>query len=89
MTANGDNTKSQLAATFVGVDDAPVVALARLILKRARLSLPCATRAQALAIIRGIRPAPPKRTPQADEHTCPSELNKLYTQALKALGAYV
>jgi hypothetical protein len=88
MTANGDNTISQLAATFVGVDDAPVIALARLILKRARLSLPCATRAQALAIIRGIRPAPPKRTPQADEHS-PSELNKLYTQALKALGAYV
>lgn len=36
--------------------------LAGLILKRARLNLPVGTREQAISIIRGIRPAPPRRS---------------------------
>lgn len=50
-------------STFVGVPDSAVVALASLVLKRARLALPCSTRTQAVAVIRGIRPAPAKTAP--------------------------
>ena len=39
-----------------------LIALARLILRRAKLSLPNNTREQAIGIIRGIRPAPPRRS---------------------------
>ena len=38
-----------------------LIALARLILRRAKLSLPNNTREQAIGIIRGIRPAPPRK----------------------------
>lgn len=38
-----------------------LIALGLLILKRTRLSLPCTTREQAIRIIRGIRPAPPRK----------------------------
>ena len=42
--------------------ESALVGLARLILKRAKLeSLPCTTREQAIRIIRGIRPAPPRK----------------------------
>jgi hypothetical protein len=50
-------------SSFEGVPDAPVIALAHLVLKRAKLKLPCTVRAQALAIIRGIKPAPSKGGP--------------------------
>jgi hypothetical protein len=50
-------------ASFEGVADGPVIALARLILIRAKLSLPCTTRTQAIAVIRGIKPAPSRRKP--------------------------
>ena len=40
-----------------------VVGLARLILKRAKLeSIPVQTREQAIKVIRGVRPAPPRRS---------------------------
>ena len=40
-----------------------LVGLACLILKRAKLgSLPCTNREQAIAIIRGVRPAPPRHS---------------------------
>jgi len=48
-------------STFVGIEDAPVIALAKLRLKRARLTLPCGTRSQAIGILRGITPAPPRK----------------------------
>jgi hypothetical protein len=50
-------------ASFEGVPDGPVIALARLILTRVKLNLPCTTRAAAIAIIRGVKPAPSKTTP--------------------------
>ena len=50
-------------STFEGVADGPVIALAQLRLQRAKLSLPCTTRAQAITILRSIRPAPSKRQP--------------------------
>jgi len=51
-------------STFVGIADEPIIALALLRLKHAKLcSLPCTTREQAIAIIRGIRPAPPRKLP--------------------------
>ena len=40
-----------------------LLALARLILKRTKLSLPNSTREQAIGIIRGVRPAPSKSIP--------------------------
>jgi hypothetical protein len=40
-----------------------LVGLAGLILKRARRTLPCNTREQAISVIRSIRPAPPRNTP--------------------------
>ena len=36
---------------------------AKLVLKRARLHLPCTTREHAISIIRGVRPAPPRKLP--------------------------
>jgi hypothetical protein len=48
-------------STFVGIEDAPVIALAKLRLKRTRLSLPCATRQQAIGILRSLTPAPPRK----------------------------
>jgi hypothetical protein len=47
------------------VPDSAYVSLARLILKRAKLSLPANNLAQAMAVIRGIRPAITKDTPLA------------------------
>ena len=43
------------------VPESALIALGLLILKRTRLSLPCTTREQAIRIIRGIRPAPPRK----------------------------
>lgn len=37
--------------------------LAHAILRRTKLSLPCTNREQALGVIRGIRPAPPRKSP--------------------------
>jgi len=39
-----------------------LVGLAGLILKRARRTLPCNTREQAISVIRSIRPAPPRKS---------------------------
>jgi len=47
------------------VPDSTYIALARLILKRANLSLPANNLAQAMGIIRGVRPAITKGTPLA------------------------
>lgn len=41
-----------------------LLALAQLILKRAKLSLPCTNREQAIAVIQGVRPAPPRTSKQ-------------------------
>ena len=44
------------------IPESELIALGLLILKRAKLeSLPCTTREQAIRIIRGIRPAPPRK----------------------------
>ena len=45
------------------VPTSALVALGVLILKRARLSLRCTSREQAIAIIRGVRPAPSRKAP--------------------------
>jgi hypothetical protein len=50
-------------SSFEGIPDTPVIALAHLVLKRAKLKLPCTARAQAIAIIHGIKPAPSKGLP--------------------------
>ena len=52
-------------STFVGVADAPVIALAQLRLAKAGLKLPCTTRAQAISILRSVRPAIAKSVPLA------------------------
>ena len=45
------------------IPESALIALGLLILKRAKLeSLPCTTREQAIRIIRGIRPAPPRKS---------------------------
>ena len=55
MQANVDHSSNPTSA---------LVALAVLILKRAKLgSIPCTNREQAIAIIRGIRPAPSRKSP--------------------------
>ena len=46
---------------YSSVPTSALLMLAQCVLKRARLSLPCTTREQAIGIIRGIRPAPPKK----------------------------
>ena len=46
---------------YTPVSTSALLALAGLILKRARLSLPCTSREQALRIIQSIRPAPPRK----------------------------
>jgi hypothetical protein len=46
--------------TLIDVPDEDVIALGQIILGRTRLSLPCMTRKQAIAIIYGLRPASPK-----------------------------
>lgn len=43
--------------------ESALVGLALLILKRTRLSLPVENREQALSVIRGVRPAPPRKLP--------------------------
>jgi hypothetical protein len=54
MQANVDHSSNPTSA---------LVALAVLILKRAKLgSIPCTNREQAIAIIRGIRPAPSRHS---------------------------
>jgi hypothetical protein len=50
-------------STFIGIADKHVIALAKLRLTRARLTLACSTRQQAIGILRAITPAP-RRKPQ-------------------------
>ena len=51
-------------STFEGVPDAPIIMLAELILKRAGLKgLLVQDRAQAIRIIRGVKPAPQRSQP--------------------------
>ena len=53
-----------MTSTFIGVADGPVIALALLILKRARMtSLPVTNREQAINVIRGVMPAPSRKLP--------------------------
>lgn len=47
---------------FSPIPTSALLMLARCVLKRARLSLPCTNREQALRIIQGVRPAPPRRS---------------------------
>jgi hypothetical protein len=58
-------------STFVGVEDDPVIALALLRLKRARLTIPCSTRGQAINILRGVQPAPPRKGPSGIKAASP------------------
>lgn len=51
------------SADYSNLPESVLVALARLILKRARLSLPVTNREQAVRIIRGIKPAPSRKVP--------------------------
>jgi hypothetical protein len=54
-----------MAADYSRIPESALIALAQLILKRAKLgSLPCTNREQAIAIIRGVRPAPPRTVKQ-------------------------
>ena len=51
-------------STFVGVEDGPIIALAPLRLKRAKLTtIPCTTHVQAINILRGVQAAPPRKGP--------------------------
>jgi hypothetical protein len=51
-------------STFKDIPDGPVIALAQLRLKRAKLTtIPCKTRQQAINILRGVQPAPPRKGP--------------------------
>ena len=53
-----------MIADYTVVPESALIALAKLTLKRAKLeSIPCISREQALRIIRGIKPAPPRRSP--------------------------
>ena len=54
--------KTGTTVDYSPVPTSALLALAVLILRRAKLeSLPCNTREQALRIIKGIRPAPPRK----------------------------
>lgn len=46
------------ADDYLNIPESALIALAALILKRTRLSLPNRTRGQAIAIIKGVKPAP-------------------------------
>ena len=53
-----------MIADYTIVPESALIALAKLTLKRAKLeSVPCTSQEQALRIIRGIKPAPPRRSP--------------------------
>ena len=53
-----------MIADYTVVPESALIALAKLTLKRAKLeSVPCTSQEQALRIIRGIKPAPPRRSP--------------------------
>lgn len=51
-----------MSVDYAHIPTSALVALGGLILKRAQLSFPCASREQAIAVIRGIRPAPPRKS---------------------------
>ena len=80
------------AASFNGIPDAPVIALAHLVLKRAKLKLPCTMRTQAVAILLGVKPAPAKDSPftvtqSVPQHgTCPRKLAALYSEAVNQIN---
>jgi hypothetical protein len=57
-------------STFEGIPDKPVIALARLRLSKTKLRLPCTTRAHAIAILRGLKPAQDKATPFVPLRSC-------------------
>jgi hypothetical protein len=50
-------------STFIGIADGPIIALALLRLKRAKLTLLCTTRKQAINILNGVKAAPPRKGP--------------------------
>lgn len=52
-----------MQSTFAGVPDAPVIALAKLRLAKAKLRFACETRTQAINILRSIQAAPAKDKP--------------------------
>ena len=49
------------SADYSNLPESALVALAQLVLKRAHLSLLCSNAEQAIRIIRGVRPAPPRK----------------------------
>ena len=52
-----------MSADYKRIPESALVALAKLILNRAELeSIPCANREQAIRVIRGVRPAPPRKS---------------------------
>lgn len=51
------------SADYSTIPSSALVALAQLILKRTRLSLLVTNREQAIRVIQGVRPAPPRRAP--------------------------
>ena len=48
---------------YSSIPTSALIALAKLVLKRSRLSLCADSREQALSVIRGVRPAPHRRSP--------------------------
>jgi hypothetical protein len=54
-----------VTSTFVGIADGPVIALAHLVLKRAKItSIPVTSREHAIRVLRGVKPAPPRKSKQ-------------------------
>jgi hypothetical protein len=54
-----------VSADYSKVPESALIALGQLILKRAEIvSIPCTTKEQAIRVIRGIKPAPPRKSRQ-------------------------
>jgi hypothetical protein len=52
-----------MTADYACIPESALTTLALLILKRAKLTLPVTNRRQAVAVIRGVKPAPPRNQP--------------------------
>ena len=52
-------------STFIGIADGPIIALAHARLKRMKItSIPVTSREQAIRVLRGVKPAPPRKSKQ-------------------------
>jgi hypothetical protein len=60
-----------ISADYNTIPESALVALAFLILKRTHLSLLVANREQAIAVIRGVKPAPPRKQPLSVKQVVP------------------